>query len=178
MMGGFGHHLAAAHRSDQRHDVVDHLDQPHGCYRITLGIEDTEHGVTMNHQGGDIGDRGGVVALVCPSRLAGEEIPARLREVGDLPQLRPDPRRLDAVARVVGEGQGDGPGGGDRQQVAVAQPAFANALLDRIGQASGEGAVLAPVGAGLFLLRARLDAPGPTARRPEPWRGRRRSRPR
>ena len=48
----------------------------------------------MDNQGRDIGDRRRVVALARQPRLAGEEIPARLRKIGELPELRPDPGRV------------------------------------------------------------------------------------
>ena len=45
---------------------------------------------------------------------------------------------LDAVAGVVGKGQADGAGGCDRQQVRVAQPMHADAVLEPGGQARRE----------------------------------------
>jgi hypothetical protein len=42
----------------------------------------------------------------------------------------PGEGRLDAVGGVVGEGQADGAGGGDRQQVRVAQAVLADLVLD------------------------------------------------
>ena len=53
--------------------------------------------MAMDHQGRDIGNRGGVAALARLSRLAGQEIPARLRIVGELPQLGADPGRVANV---------------------------------------------------------------------------------
>ena len=57
-----------------------------------------------------------------------------------LARVAPAEGRLDAVAGVVGKGQADGAGGRDRQQVRVAQPMLADALLQRLRQARGEGA--------------------------------------
>ena len=57
-----------------------------------------------------------------------------------LAHIAPTERRLDAVAGVVGEGQADGAGGRDRQQVRVADAVRADALLQRLRQARGEGA--------------------------------------
>ena len=47
-------------------------------------------------------------------------------------------RRFDAVGGVVGEGQADGAGGRDGQQVGVAQAVLADLVLDLGGQAGGE----------------------------------------
>ncbi len=57
-----------------------------------------------------------------------------------LARVRPGERRLDAVARVVGEGQADRAGGRDRQQVRVAQALRAHLVLQRGRQARGERA--------------------------------------
>ncbi|OQC14887.1 MAG: hypothetical protein BWX79_00778 [Alphaproteobacteria bacterium ADurb.Bin100] len=57
-----------------------------------------------------------------------------------LAPVHPRERGLDAVGGVVGKGQADGAGRGDRQQVAVADAVRANRLLQVAGQAAGEGA--------------------------------------
>ena len=55
--------------------------------------------------------------------------------------VHPRKRRLNAVGGIVGKRQAHGAGGGDGQQVAVANTVLANRCLQRIRQAAGEGAL-------------------------------------
>ncbi len=55
-----------------------------------------------------------------------------------LARVGPRERRLDAVGGVVGEGQADGAGRRDREQVRVADAVLADLLLDLRRQARGE----------------------------------------
>ena len=55
-----------------------------------------------------------------------------------LARVGPAERRLDAIARVVGEGEADGAGRRDRQQMRVAQAVRADAVLQGLRQARCE----------------------------------------
>ena len=55
-----------------------------------------------------------------------------------LARVAPRERRLDAVGGVVCEGEADGAGGGDRQQMRIADTVLADGFLQLVGQARGE----------------------------------------
>src|SRR6185437_10111941 len=63
-----------------------------------------------------------------------------VRAVGHalLAYVRPRERRLDAVRRVVREGEADGPGRRDGEQVGIADAVPADRFLDVVRKARGE----------------------------------------
>ncbi len=78
------------------------------------------------------------VAIEAPGVVLDAELLVRAVRHALLARVGPGERRLDAVGGIVGEGEADGAGGSDREQVRIADAVLANALLDVRGQARGE----------------------------------------
>ena len=114
-------------RVDERRDRSDHR-----LVRLRAHLERSDEGRRQRR----------VRALQMPIQTPGMIFDRVLLEVAVghalLARVGPAERRLDAIARVVGEGEADGAGRRDRQQMRVAQAVRADAVLQGLRQARCE----------------------------------------